>query len=269
MVRPTGMVVSAFCGALLLLGVSAQEAYAEEVTRDEAKCQQGASLGLAKFVKKKWQCITRCEQKAYRIDDPNVYNPDDCVPPYFGATLDCITNEAEPMATAQFNAKCSKDCPECYAGGDCSLFADAQIPALEGDVDALRDLVFCDDPNELTGAEFKCQKIVAVQLRNFGFTKMRCLQSCQKSERRERTTGSCDPLQQVIDDKTARCIQRKLDRTVDKIDKKCGGLPNTDLPECYASAGLTTGAAWANLVELDVDAINGVLFCDDPNQILP
>jgi hypothetical protein len=240
------------------------------VVSEEAKCQEGASLGLAKFVKKKWQCITRCEQKAYRIDDPNVISPDECVPPYSGSTDECITNEAEPMATAQFNAKCSKDCPECYADGVCSSFADDQITALEAQVDALRDLVFCDDPNnELTGAEFKCQQTVAVQLRNFGFTKMRCLQSCQKSERRGKTSGSCDPLQQGIDDKTAQCIQKKLDRAVAKIDKKCGGLPNTDLPECYVSAGYTTGAAWANLVELDVDAVAPVLFCDDPNQVLP
>lgn len=260
--KNTAAVVCALFGALLLVGLPALA----QTTKDEAKCQDGASLGLAKFAKKKWQCITKCEQRAYRIDDPNVLSPAECAPPFGGSTLTCVTDVAEPKASEQFAAKCTKDCPECYAGGDCLVFEGDQIAAFEADVDVLRNLVFCDEPDELTAEEFKCQKTVAVQLRNFGFTKMKCLRSCRKKEAAGKATGSCDPQDPGLDEKTARCIQRKFDRVVAKIDKKCGGGPNTELPQCYTDAGYTTGAAWANLVEADVDASDPLLFCDDPNQ---
>jgi hypothetical protein len=252
-------------GTLLIFASPALADHSPEITDDEAKCQQGASLGLAKFVKKKWQCIVRCERRASN----GLIDPSECVPPYLGETetADCIHNVAVSKATDQFGAKCTKDCPECYAGGVCSAFADTKIAELENQVDVLKGLIYCDDsgsPDGLTGPEARCQKKVALILRNFGFNKMRCLRKCRKREHKGRTKGSCDPLDLgddlLADANTKRCVDRQTAKAAILIDRKCR-VPAGDFPEC----GLTSGSAWADLVELNVDGLDPQLFCVDPS----
>jgi hypothetical protein len=261
--KRAGIPVGLLLGALVLVGSSAVAEHSTEVTDDEVKCQQGASLGLAKFVKKKWQCIARCERKARE----GVIDASECVPPYSGDTANCVTNVAEPKATNLISARCERDCPECYASGDCSAFASTQVGNLEAEVDVLKGLVYCDDsgsPDGLSREEARCQDAVATHLRNFAFKKIRCLRKCRKDEHKGKTTGSCDPVA-LGDAKATRCVDREETRAAFLIDKKCTA-PRGEFAECHANGGLTTGAAWVTLVEQDVDALDPDLFCVDQIQ---
>jgi hypothetical protein len=263
MVRRVGIGVGVLVAALAFAG-SALAEHSAEITNDEAKCQQRASLGLSKFMKKKWQCISQCERAALAGE----IDPAECVPPYSGTAADCIINTAEPKARNKLTSgKCVADCPECYAGGDCAAFADSRVAALEGEIDILKGLVYCDDsgsPDGLTKWEKKCRDVLARHLRNFAHGKMRCLRKCRKDEHRGKSTGSCDPAQ-LSDAKAVRCVDRQAAKAVRFIDKKCSD-DRGEIAECHANAGLTTGAGWVSEAQQDVDDLDPLLFCVDPAQ---
>jgi len=108
--------------------------------QDEAKCQQGASLALGKFFKEKTKCAFKCQKKARKEINP----VSDCSPPFAGEMASCVTT-AENKETGLIGSKCAKDCPECYADGDCSAFAIAEVASVEAEIDAMIPLIYCDD----------------------------------------------------------------------------------------------------------------------------
>ncbi len=232
-----------------------------DVTGDEAKCQQGTSLAIGKFVTEKAKCLTKCEQGARKGQNPAA----DCVPTYAGATLACV-QKAEGKAESLEVKKCAKDCPECYTGGDCAADADARVAAAEGDVDTLRAVVYCDDSGSgdgLTKAEAKCADTVAKSLSNFAKKKLNCYNKCRKDEHKAKIpVGSCDP--PPSDPKTAACVDKEETKAAFLIDKQCEASvnPKAEKPECY---GALTGAILAGLVETEVDNGQAGLYCGSPS----
>jgi hypothetical protein len=247
--------------ALVLAAGVATASHDPDVTDDEAKCQQGTSLAIGKFVTEKAKCLTKCEQGARKAQNP----ASDCVPPYADTTLACV-QRAEGKAEALEVSKCAKDCPECYTGGDCTADADARVAAAEGDVDTLRAVVYCDDSGSLDGltkAEAKCADTVAKSLSNFAKKKLNCYNKCRKDEHKEKVpVGSCDP--PASDPKAADCVDKEETKAAFLIDKQCDSSvsPKAEKPECY---GALTGAILAGLVETEVDNGQAGLYCGSPS----
>ena len=228
---------------------------------DEAKCQQGTSLAIGKFVRSKAQCVDNCQKKAFE----GVGSAADCVPPYAGATQGCVT-AAEGETGGAIQSSCAKDCPECYSGGNCSMDADARIADYEAHVDALLPDVFCDDSGSgdgLTLSEFKCSRTVRKFLSTFVAGKIKCFAKCRKSELSGKLPmGSCT--QPTTDTKTQACIDKIESKTAFVIDKKCESSvnPSADKPEC-GSYPVRNGTAWVAAEEAAVDARLPSLFCND------
>jgi len=233
----------------------------QPLTADEAKCQQGTSLALGKFVTDKAKCIIKCEQGARKALNP----PSDCSPPSFGgATLACV-QRAEGKAEGLEQSKCAKDCPECYSGSDCAADSDARVADAETQVDGLATLVYCDDSGSgdgLTAAEAKCADTVAKTLSNFAKKKLNCYAKCRKAEQKGTTPpGSCLP---ATEEKAAECIAKEEAKSTTLIDKKCESTvsPKNEKPECF---GPNTGATWTGIVEGAIDGGQSDLYCASPS----
>lgn len=250
------------CAAAATLVLAAGLATASaQVTDDEAKCQQGASLAVGKFVTEKAKCLIKCEQGERK----GLNQASDCEPPYAGTTLACV-QLAESKSESLEVSKCAKDCPECYTGGDCTADASARVANTETQVDVLRLLVFCDDsgsPDGLTKGEAKCADTVAKTLSNFAKKKLLCLSKCRKDEHKGKVpVGSCTP--PPSDMKASACIAKEIGKAGTLIDKQCEASvnPKAEKPECY---GTQTGSGWAGLVETAIDNGDAGLYCGSPS----
>jgi hypothetical protein len=231
-----------------------------QLSPDEAKCQQGTSLAVSKFITDKAKCIIKCEQGARK----GLNMASDCSSPFGNATLACV-QRAESKAEGLEQSKCAKDCPECYTGGNCAADADARVANAEMQVDGLATLVYCDDSGSgdgLTAAEAKCADTVAKTLSNFAKKKLNCYAKCRKAEQKGSTPpGSCLP---ATEEKTAECISKEEAKSTALIDKKCetSAGPKNEKPECF---GTNTGATWTTIVEGAVDGGQPGLYCASPS----
>ena len=232
-----------------------------QVSDDESKCQVGTSLALSKFVRQKAKCLMACYRGAQEGKNPT----SDCVSPFGGSTHGCV-QQAESDTKGLGQTKCSKDCPECYTGGDCQADMDGRVVATEAHVDSLLAQVFCDDSGSTDGlnpAEAKCQIGLAKALSKFTATKMKCLAKCRKAEHFGKIPpNSCNP-PNPTDPKTVECITKAETKYPLKIDKYCETSslnPSADKPECglYPT---TNGAGWVAGEEADVDANDPGLYC--------
>src|SRR5262249_20720527 len=106
-------------------------------TSDECKCQLATAKAQGKFISSKAKCITKCEQGARSGKNP----AGACTPPFAGTTGECVQKATDKAITAE--TKC-KDCPECYAGGNCAADAASRTAANEAQLDAFVPLIYCD-----------------------------------------------------------------------------------------------------------------------------
>ena len=136
----------------------------------------------------------------------------DCSPPFASEMGSCVT-KAENKETGLIGSKCAEDCPECYADGDCSAFAIAEVASVEAEIDAMMPLIYCDDSasaDALNEFEARCQDILAKTLPRFAFEKLACLRKCREDERwflenRGIPLGMCDPPAWDCTDTTEWC----------------------------------------------------------------
>ncbi len=247
-------------GLVIGLGVPVAQA---QLTKDESKCQTGGAGAIAKFVAAKQKCITKCEAGARKGTNPE----SDCVPPYGGATATCITDPikgAEAKAVAAFQKACSKDCPECYSGGNCTTEANNRVMTTETQVDVLVSVVYCDDsgsPDQLTTLEAKCQDAVAKTLAKFVGAKSKCYAKCEAAEAAGKLPpNSCNP-PVAADPKTAACVDKAEGKSVAGIDKACAP-PKGESPECY---GVQNGTSFTATVEAAVDSTLPATYCASPS----
>jgi hypothetical protein len=252
-------IVGVALAVLVVRPVHVAAVHDPDISDDESKCQIGTSLAQGKFVTEKAKCIIKCNQGARKGNNPST----DCDPPYAGATATCV-DLAENKAIGLEGSKCEKDCPECYAGGDCAADASTRTAATEAQVDGLRALVYCDDAGSgdgLNADEAKCQDTTARVLSNFVAKKLKCLSKCRKDEHKGKVApGSCDPPPSAM--KAADCISKNTDKAQKLIDKKCEAAQGGDKPECY---GTDTGADWVARGEDAVDSRDADLYCGSPS----
>jgi len=222
-------------------------------TEVEFKCQATTALSSGKFLQTKAKCILACEKHVLSGSQP----ASDCVPPFGGATADCISR----IATLTTNRETGcLDCPECYSGGDCSADASARLFILESIVDAVSSQVYCDDSSSSDGLnpiEAKCQQRNASTLGKVGADVLKCLTACRKKEFKGRVpAGSCAP--PVSDPKTAACLTKVETKAASRIDAACA----LDSPECYT---VWNGSMFASWVSGGAQNLDPSLFCGSPS----
>ena len=215
---------------------------------------------MGKFSYSKAKCIIGCRADARG----GSADPADCLPPYGGKTLACVTL-AESKGVAAETTGCAKDCPDCYTGGDCIADAAAKVADVEGKVDAIAVVVYCDDassPDGFTRAEEKCEDTTAKYLTKYSWAKLKCLAKCHRAEHAGKVPlGNC-ALPTPLDPRTTACLAGAVERTTKSIDRFCDGAvrPGSDRPECGLYPTSTT-AEWIGLVEAAIADGEPRLFC--------
>ncbi len=250
-------------GAILLCAATFAVALDSDppIGTDEARCQDGVSKTLGKFMWSKAKCMTKCD--SITPQDP------DCLPPYGGTTISCLESAEEKMAK-KMHRRCrdaenaGKDaCPECYGGtaGTCETFVQDELSTVAALVDAQLTLLLCDDSasiDNLSADEVDCRDRVAKRLAKHAAGIGNCLRKCRRSEIEGETDGSC-----AADDcassgfpsagcntKTKKCVNRLTEKGYIKVIRSC-----PDKPDCLPEPIEAFVAPFANLAgDVDDDA---------------
>ena len=253
--------------AALLLG--APPAFGQ-ATDAEFKCEQLVDRAEATFFGNKLKCIRRCWEAAWSLAGSSA----DCVPPYGGATAECIDDTvlgrkgAENKFEAAIKKACDPatnpraDCPECYDAGDCSSagFATYEVQFIEGQIDNAYPGVVCE-PGANVGERI-CMlnvfKAAATETR--GVTK--CYDKCQATAR----TGAipvtnCDPIPVYpTDPATLACLASVEARAAASIDKSCALAGN--IPDCNATDDYPSGTRWAQTIDAALSGNQPPTYCE-------
>jgi len=214
-----------------------------QATDAEFKCEASVDKASAKFVGAKSKCVQKCLASFWK----GLLGSDaDCLPPYGGATAECIKDSvlglkgAEDKFSASIRKACDPtfkpgtDCPECYNSGDCSLsgFATDWMVSIEGDVDSFVPGVGCERAGADV-AEQKCQTATAKALTKQTGSVIKCYDKCQANARKGLiSVAGCAP--PASDPATASCVAKANSKAILGVDKACG-------PECFGG-DLTCGS---------------------------
>jgi hypothetical protein len=263
---------------LATLLLAAMPAAAQELTADEASCQQRSSFVMASYGRRYSKCALKCAKK---LGAPTAASSctesGACGLGGNDKTCRCFDRAALTAVRTQVG-RCS-DCPECYVnnGGDtnpeCQSDAEAKESTLGAFVDSLfftgSPAVFCDDSLSLNGhtlAETKCQLATLKSLGTLARQKALCLADCRELERAGQVLpGGCDPplLTNPNAPSTARnCVSRWESKSIDKIAKRCEPSEGGAKPDCW---GAQDGPAWVAMVENFVVAQDPTYFCAFPS----
>lgn len=226
-----------------------------DFTADELKCQNGTSSAFAKLLAARAKCLTRC----YQGLRASVLPATDCAPPAFGGeTAACLRDAAkgvEAKALATLTKVCVKDCPECYAGGDCPANAVGVVSAAATGLDAqLVPFVYCGMQLALTPAQAKCQDSALKQATKLAGSLVKCTAKCKSAE----GAGKIPPGSCAQDPATALCIQTAQGKATAAIDKGC----SVERPSCYPSFA---GLLFAGLTTTVIDGQSSSTYCGFPS----
>ncbi len=186
----------------------------------------------------------------------------DCQAPAFGgATALCIADAAkgaEAKARAGIAKVCGKDCPECYAGGDCAATATAAVSQVASTADVqLVPFVYCGMQSGLTSGEAKCEDTAAKNVTKLAGSLAKCVAKCKSGEAAGKVAiGSCGP--QATDVAATACRKKAQDKSVAAIDKAC----SVEQPACYPSF---PGLLFAGIVTATADARYQDTYCGFPS----
>lgn len=225
-----------------------------DFTGDELKCQNGTSTAFAKLVGARAKCLTRCYQGLREGLVPAT----DCAPPGFGGdTAACVLDAAkgvEAKALATLGKVCVKDCPECYAGGDCTANATAVVDVAATVMDSqLVPFIYCGTQAALTPVQAKCQDSALKQAAKLAGAIAKCTAKCKTAEGAGKVPpGSCGPA--PLDLATATCIQTAQGKVTAAIDKGC----SVERPSCYPGFA---GLLFAGLTTAVMDGQNAPTYC--------
>jgi hypothetical protein len=239
-----------------------------QATDAEFKCESKATQASTKFVSSKSKCVMKCLQNFWKGLNPE----SDCLPPYGGATLACITDplkgaEIKFSLATQKNCdpglKPALDCPECYNSGDCSLsgYAGDYTANIEGQIDSFVPGVGC----ERAGAdalEQKCQLGTAKALVKETGGVVKCYIKCMANARKGLVlVSACMP--PASDPATAACISGVEGKAILAIQKVCDNVPGAQ-PDCPNpdDYGGNSAATWVNLVDVAIAGNIPGNFCE-------
>jgi hypothetical protein len=237
----------------LALGGAAQ---GQTLTAVELKAELAASKAMAKFLKADAKCISKCALAAFRNGTPQA----DCLAPYADPTASACIYDPVKGAWGKLRAALLKagkvDCPECYAGGDCALYADQVASTIQGQVDSVAPGMACADPP--TETEGRCElgvmkaatKLLDGHVKCYG----KCFQAAFKAG--DPTGSACQP--PSSDAETATCLTTVDAKSIAFIQKACTG--SGTYPACYSGS---EAASWVNLMALGLDGNVPSTFCGD------
>lgn len=266
-----------FAIALGILVLAALPLAAQELTSDEASCQQRSSFLMASFGRRYSKCTLKCAKRfgaaavaTQCTESGSCSGGDD-------NTCRCFERATSSAVNTQ-SGRCF-DCPECYVNSDgdtnpeCHSDAEAKVNTSGAFFESLLVTgapgVFCDDSASLNGnttAEKKCQLTTAKALATFAKSKAVCMSDCREAERAGTIpAGACDPpiLTNPNAPATAKnCVTRWETKSIKQIDGRCESLEGGAKPECWGSKD---GADWVAQVESFVDAQDPTFFCGFPS----
>ena len=236
----------------------------------EFKCMRGAAKAEAKFVGAKAKCVAKCLGNYWK---GLFATPDDCFPPYGGVTASCI-HEPLKGAESKFEAYMLKycvlasgaDCPECYAGGDCTVATSDRVQSVEGVVDSFVPGIAC----ETSGAAPLEQRCQLQTLKTFGkyYTSgVKCYTACFQNARSDGTpVGDCIPSSHgvpVTDGRTNGCLTSARAKASATIHKYCH---ETSTPEATPECGIDPypdGDAWVDEFDQALETAFLPSYCAD------
>jgi hypothetical protein len=229
-------------------------------------CEDKSAKALAAFVHAKAKCITGCQRRARQGKNPFT----DCDPPTFGGeTAVCIFDAkgAEGKANLKIVKSCLADCPACYAGGDCSAAADAQVSLNEGLLDGLNPLIYCSTGGNAN--QNACRERVVDTIGVYARRHLKCYRDCYVSAQKGKVpAATCTP-PVPSDPKASACLVAASAKAAEAIDKGCF-RPRAEEPPCYdGNTAPNTGADWTLVAQLAFDSTIPVSFCGSPSGAFP
>ena len=223
-----------------------------EVTLDEVVCEAKADLAVWKFVAGKTACLVACE-RGVRSGD---IDPGTCDPPYPpGSTAGCIQSKTG-RTNGRICSVCNPNPPECYP----EICSDTTTQLLTQVDDAyfssFLPAIYCDEPDELTPVEGKCQDTIAKYLAKAAYARVRCYRKCRLNAAKGLfpPEGCVPPASDLA---TAACIDNYDEKAVLKIDRYC--TAPYDTPECH---GPSNGNGWVGLLGAAVDGFEPIFYCE-------
>lgn len=231
----------ALLAAALATSAGAQP-FEPDVTNSEFGCMRRVADEAQDFVKKRLACVIRCTKNFWRGAVPE----SECVPPYAGKTLECITRYRGPEQRLTDTIDgCSSSCPECWdPSGDCSISgAAATRPGELADfVDQYVGALFCEFA-VATRPEQTCQRKTTKELAKMVANVGECADTCALGARHGAFPYS--ECTQPSDSVIAACIAPENARRVARIDKACA---EAVADPTFCEGGYPSGATWDELV---------------------
>lgn len=282
-----GTITAALLATGLALGLpgTGWATHDPDITDAEFKCQQAQSKAAGKFVGAKAKCVSKCLANFWK--DPMLTPESDCLPPYGGATAQCVNDTvlfkkgAENKYAASIKKACDPitkpgtECPSCFdalggtAGCGDAGYAGFQVQNIENQVDSFVPGVGC----ERAGAdkdEQKCQTNTAKALSKLVGSVNKCYDKCFKNAHKGiGSAAACyPPASEML---TVACIQKADTKAIASVDKLCSqkvpGISGANAnPDCGGPDTYPNGTAWVSLVE---GAISGNVpdnYCGSPSS---
>ena len=238
-----------------------------QATDGEFKCEAKATAASTKFVGAKAKCVSKCLQNFWKGLVPE----GDCLPPYGGATLQCIDDSVLDLKGAEDKfrdairkscdptLKVGLECPSCYNSGDCSPsgYAGDYVQTIEGQVDSFVPGVGCERSGA-TPAEQKCQLNTAKALAKQTAGVVKCYIKCETNAHKGLISASdCTP--PATDPPTVLCINGVDGKAIAAVNKLCGDIGAS--PDNCGSP-YPDGASWVNLVDIAISGNIPNNFCE-------
>jgi len=240
-----------------LVATLAGAAHAQTLTALELKCQLKSATAEAKFVQGKFKCVSHCWYDYWHSGSMSSFA--DCLPPYGGETALCINDTllglkgVENKFSAAIVKACTppptRDCPECYSGGDCTAEAGNRVGSVEGTVDSFVPGIFCERATAMPQTQW-CERGVAKVLSKLVGAEHKCFAKCQSNAFKGLVSvNACQP--PPSDPTTATCMNAAGAKATAAIDKICNDaeVPHSE-PECPDPGTYPDGATWANLATI-------------------
>jgi hypothetical protein len=197
------------------------------------------------FVKKRLACVVKCTKNFWR----GAVSESDCVPPYAGKTLECITRYRGPdQRFTDTIAGCVNSCPECWEPyvGDCSASgAAATRPGELADfVDQYVGALFCQFA-VATRPEQTCERKTTKELAKMVANVGECADTCARTAR-----GGGLPYSECSypsDSFIADCVAPDNAPRIARIDKACA---EAVADPTFCDGNYPSGAGWDDLVRV-------------------
>jgi photosystem II stability/assembly factor-like uncharacterized protein len=247
------------------------------LTKDGFKCESTTGTALSKFAVAKTRCVQKCFATQRKTKGP--YS--DCVAPFGGATLTCITDPAtgaEAKAGAAIGKACTArpdSCPKCFTPTTkCTdaTTANPFVTSAESNLDLVGPQRYCLETG--TGgpvttpddAQAKCEDGLTKALTKFGSAKSKCYSTCDSLVFK----GAISPLEcnpPATDPATVTCVNTATGKATAAIGKVCFGAAPIETPPCYDGTVRrpNSAAGWVSLVETAVDSTIPTVACGSPS----